>query len=203
MNPVFGRVTLPTSGADLRLIARTARLVLAIPSYAVVALSAALAALSVFVLTQNLTLVNDIVLGGNLPLWNRLRVLLALYPFLGTSFGTFTGLAVVVIAALIGVNLAMVIYHFREHGVSARESSGSAAGAFLGTLGAGCAACGSVFLAGIFSLFGASGLLLLLPFDGLEFSLLAVIPLVLSMYWIADGMRGGEINGCPIDIAPR
>jgi len=24
--------------------------------------------------------------------------------------------------------------------------------------------------------------------------------LTLSIYWLAEGMRGGEINGCPVDI---
>jgi hypothetical protein len=203
MTVTLGKVKFPTTGADWRLTGRTARLVLTIPTYAVVGLLSAVAALSLFVLTQNLALVGDVVVGGDLPLVNRVRILLGLYPFLGTSFSAVTGLAIVVIAVLVGVDIAMVTYHFREHGVSARESSGSAAGVVLGTLGAGCAACGSVFLAGLFSLFGASGLLLLLPFEGLEFSLLALIPLVLSMYWIADGMRGGEINGCPVDIGQR
>lgn len=203
MTVTLGTVKFPTSRADWRLTARTARLVLTIPTYALVGVSTAIGALSVFVLTQNPALVSDLVVGGSLPLDARLRILLGLYPFLGTSFSTLTGSAVVLIAALVGVDIAMVVYHFREHGVSARESSGSAVGVVLGTLGAGCAACGSVLLAGLLSLFGASGLLLLLPFEGLEFSLLALVPLVLSMYWIADGMRGGEINGCPIDVGRR
>ena len=38
------------------------------------------------------------------------------------------------------------------------------------------------------------------PPDGLEFALGAVVVLTLSIYWLADGMRGGEINGCPVDI---
>ncbi|SDM46306.1 hypothetical protein SAMN04487949_1748 [Halogranum gelatinilyticum] len=198
-----GAVKLPTSRDDWRLTARTARLVLTIPTYAVVALLTGIVALSVFVLTQNLALVGDVVLNGTIPLANRLRVLFGQYPFLGGAFTPTTAVAIVAIAALVGVDIAMVVYHFREHGVSPRESSGSAVGVLLGTLGAGCAACGSVLLAGLFSLVGASGLLLLLPFDGLEFTFLALFPLVLSMYWIADGMRGGEINGCPVDVARR
>lgn len=203
MNVTLGKVKVPTTRADWRLTARTARLVVTIPAYALVSVVTALVTLSVFVLTQNPALVGDVIVGGNLPLATRFRVLVGLYPFLGTSFSVLTGLAIVAIAGLVGVDIAMVTYHFREHGVSARESSGSAIGVLLGTLGAGCAACGSVILVGLFSLVGASGFLLLLPFEGLEFSLLALIPLALSMYWIADGMRGGEINGCPVDIAQR
>ncbi|MFB6173768.1 MAG: hypothetical protein ABEI39_03920 [Halobacteriales archaeon] len=192
-------VRLPTRRADWRLMARTSRLVLTIPAYALVALGTAATALSVFVVSQNLTLVLDVVVGGSLPLEARLSVLLGLYPFLGTSFGPAAGAMLVVVAVLVGLDIALVTYHVREHGLSAREGGGSAVGVLLGTLGAGCAACGSAVLAGLLSLAGAAGGLTLLPLEGLEFSLLAAASLVLSIYWMADGMRGGEINGCPID----
>jgi FtsH-binding integral membrane protein len=70
----------------------------------------------------------------------------------------------------------------------------------LGTLGAGCAACGSAVMVGLLSLVGVSTSVLFLPLDGLEFALGAVVVLALSIYWLSDGMRGGEINGCPVDI---
>ena len=94
----------------------------------------------------------------------------------------------------------MVAYHVREHGLSARGGGGSAAGVVLGALGAGCAACGSAVLAGVLSLVGASGLALFLPLDGAEFAVLASVALLLSMYWLAEGMRGGVIGGCPVDV---
>jgi hypothetical protein len=93
-----------------------------------------------------------------------------------------------------------VAYHVREHGLSAEGSGGSAIGVFLGLLGAGCAACGSAILVGVLSLVGAAGLATALPLEGLEFSGLAVVALLLSTYWLADGMRGGEIRGCPVDL---
>ncbi|MGM0590223.1 MAG: hypothetical protein ACQETI_01115 [Halobacteriota archaeon] len=195
-------VGLPTRAADFRLVARTARLVLTIPVYALVAVVVTVAALSAFVVSQNLVLVSDLVVGGSLPLSNRLTILVELYPFVGANYGLLTGGALLVVAALVGVDISMVVYHFREHGVGAREGSGSAAGVVLGMLGAGCAACGSAVLFGVLSLVGAGGAALLLPFDGLEFSALAALALFLSMYWLADGMRGGEINGCPVDLAP-
>jgi hypothetical protein len=70
----------------------------------------------------------------------------------------------------------------------------------LGVLGAGCAACGSAFLAGILTVFGAGAILTLLPLHGLEFALLALVAVVFSVFWIAEGMRGGEVAGCPVDI---
>lgn len=179
---------------------RTAKLVVLSPAYTVLAAVAAAVALTLFVTSLNLTLVDDLVLGGPLPFTDRLTILVELYPFVGTFFGPLQGVLLLVVAALTGVDVAMAVYHFREHGVSAQEGSASAAGVVLGTLGAGCAACGSAILVGLLSLFGVSTSLLFLPLDGLEFAVGGIVVLTLSIYWLADGMRGGQINGCPVDV---
>jgi hypothetical protein len=197
-----GRVLghLPTAAEDWRLVGRTARLVVSAPGYAVLALMAAWASLTLFVVSLNVGFVADTVLGGALPLAARATIVLELYPFAGTFFGPLQGLLLVVVAAMTGLNVAMAVYHFREHGVSIRRGGTGALGVLLGTLGAGCAACGSAVLLGLLSLLGVSGSLLVLPLEGLEFAVGGIVVLSLSMYWLADGMRGGEINGCPIDI---
>ncbi|SFR57296.1 hypothetical protein SAMN04487947_2408 [Halogeometricum rufum] len=189
----------PSGRDDVRLVGRTARLVLSLPAYALVALLTTLAALTAFAVAQNLTLVTDVVVGGSLPVGTRLSVLLELFPVVGALYSPAQSVVVVAVAALVGVDVAMVVYHLREHGVSARSGGGSLAGVVLGTLGAGCAACGTAVLAGLLSLVGVGGATLLLPFEGLELGVLAALSLLLSMFWLADGMRGGEINGCPID----
>ncbi|MFC7098106.1 hypothetical protein [Halobaculum marinum] len=211
-----GLPRLPSSRRDARLVARTVRLVLGVPAYAAVAVVVAVLALSGFVLSQNVALVRDTVVGGVLPLDARLTILFEQYPFVGTSYGPVAGAMLVLIAVLTGANVAVVAYHLRENGVLGGDgdtgadagpgsgagggSLGSAVGVVLGALGAGCAACGSAVLVGVLSLVGASGVVLFLPFDGLEFTLLALVPLGLSLFWLADGMRGAEIRGCPVDI---
>jgi hypothetical protein len=200
MSTIGRSIRLPTRRGDWQLMARTARLVLTLPTYAVVALVAAVAALTVFVVSLNVTLVLDLVVGGSLPLSSRLVVLTELYPFVGTSFHWSQGVLLLVVALLSGVDVAMAAYHFREHGLDVQQGGAGAIGLVLGTLGAGCAACGSAVLLGLLSLFGVTSTLLFLPLDGLEFALLALVVLVLSIYWLAEGMRGGEINGCPVDL---
>ncbi len=191
---------LPTTRGDWRLMGRTVRLVLTLPVYAAVAVIAAVVSLTLFVVSLNVPLVLDLVVGGSLPLASRLRVLGELYPFVGTSFNPAQGILLVVVAALTGIDIGLVTYHFREHGLDLQQGGAGVAGVVLGTLGAGCAACGSAVLLGLLSLLGVSTSLLFLPLDGLEFALLALALLTLSIYWLAEGMRGGEINGCPVDI---
>ena len=106
---------LPTGRADWRLMARTARLVLGGPGYAALALVASVAALSLFVLSLNL------------PLGSRLTILVGLYPFLGPGFGVVQGVLLLVVAALTGVDVAMAVYHVREHDLSAGPGAGSSA----------------------------------------------------------------------------
>ena len=195
--------TLPSSTDDWRLMSRTARLVLSVPAYAAVAVLAAAVGLSLFVFSLNLPLV-ELAVTGTLPTGARLTILAKLYPFVGTGFGPVQGALLVAVAVLFGVDVAMVTYHLREHGVSLSGGGGSVVGAVLGALGAGCAACGSALLVGVLSLFGVSTTLLFLPLDGLEFALLALVALLLSIHWVADGMRGGRVAGCPVDPpAPR
>lgn len=192
-------VSLPSSGDDVRLVLRTVRLVLASRTYGLGAVVAGWVSLTAFSLSQNLQLARDLIVGGSLPLSDRLVLVREQYPFLGTTYGTLDGLALVGLSALVGVNLALVAYHVREHEVTASGGSGSVVGVALGVLGAGCAACGSAVLLGVLSLFGAGGLVFLLPLEGLELTLLAAVALSLSTYWIADGMRGGTVHGCPVD----
>jgi hypothetical protein len=177
---------------------RTVRLVLSVPAYAVVAVLAAAVGLSLFVFSLNLPLV-ELAVTGTLPTSARVTILTRLYPFVGSAFSPVQGGLLVAVAALFGVDVAMVSYHLRKHGLSLSGGGGSAVGAVLGALGAGCAACGSALLVGILSLFGVSTSVLFLPLDGLEFALLALVALLLSIHWVADGMRGGQVAGCPVD----
>jgi hypothetical protein len=197
---VAARLTrrLPLQRADWRLMGRTVRLVLGGPGYALLALLVGLAGLSLFVLSLN-TALAGFALAGDLAPAARLRVLLGLYPFVGSAYGPIQGGLLVLVSVLLGVDVAMATYHFREHRVTVEAGGASAAGVLLGTLGAGCAACGVPILLGVLSLLGLPSAALLLPFDGLEFAALAAVVLVLSVHWLADGMRGGEIRGCPVD----
>lgn len=192
-------VRIPRTREDALLVLRTTRLVLSVPTYATVAVVATWVSLTAFVLAQNVALVRDLVIGGSLPLADRLVLVREQYPFLGTNYDTVTGIAVLIVAILIGVNLTLVAYHLREHELGASGGGGSVFGVVLGVLGAGCATCGSALLLGLLSLVGASGLLLALPLGGLELSLLAIGAVLLSTFWLAEGLRGGEVRGCPVE----
>ncbi|WP_331234401.1 hypothetical protein [Natronorarus salvus] len=190
---------LPTRAADWRVTGRAVGLVLTIPMYAALAVVAGLVGLTTLVVAENVPLVRDLVISGPLPMDARFELFTSLYPFVGGMTDPLAEAILLVMSALIGINLAVLVYHLREHDVSLSGGSGSIGAVTLGALGAGCAACGSVLLMGVLGLFGATGLVALMPYDGYELTVLAVAALVLSTVWLAKGMRGGEIRGCPVD----
>lgn len=197
---IFHGLELPTRARDWKVMGRVVRLVLSMPQYTMFAVIYGLLGLSVFVFARNVTILQRVIVFGTLPLESRFHVLIQMYPGIGSAYTVTQTVMLVATAALVGINLSMVTYHFREHGVSLREGSGGVSGVVLGILGGGCAACGSAVFAGLLSMVGAAGVLTILPLDGLEFALLALAILMLSIYWLAEGMRGGEIAGCPVEF---
>lgn len=196
-----GRTTfqaLPNTAADWRRMGRTARVVLTVPRYAVLALTSAAVVLSVVVVAVNLPVV-DLALTGTLPTSARTTMLLRLYPFVGSGFGSLAAILALAVAAVFGVAIAMNTSYWRRRGTQDSSIPASRFGRSLLAIGAGCAACASTLVVGVLSLLGVPWVALVLPFDGLEFALLAVLPLLLSIHWAAEGLSDGRVVDSPGD----
>lgn len=196
-------ISLPTDRADWLLVVRTVRLVFGRPVYALLGFVLASTTLTALVLSLNGQFVRDVVLFGTAPLDVRLELVALQFPFVGPTFSPLQGTLIVLIAILAGIDLTVLVYHVREHVLSIHGGSGSVVGVFFGVLGAGCAACGPAVLGGMLSLVGGAALFALLPLEGLEIAIASVGMLLLSLYWLADGMRAGRIAGCPIEPTNR
>lgn len=187
-------IRLPIRPTDWRLVGAAVRRVLARPAYVAMALATAGAVLTAVAVARNVELVVRVVVGGSLPFENRAAVLAAMYPFTGSYFEGWAAITVVAFALLVGLDVAMLVYHARKHGATLGLGAGGSAGligALLTGLGAGCALCGTSLLAGLLSLLGVAGGGLLLPFEGVGFTLLAVVLVLVSIAWVAAGMHGG------------
>lgn len=162
--------------------------------YVFLALIVALVVLVFATWLPNLGLVWQITTSPSVPLIDKAEVLLALVGSLGTNFTVFSASYTVAIAALFGMNTAMVAYYLnlRRRSIGRTGPAGAAAGLgglASGFLGIGCAACGSFVLGPVLALVGAGGLVALLPFDGQEFGLLGVAMLAFSIFVAAKKIR--------------
>lgn len=183
------RPSLPTSRDDWKLLGHALRVVLGVPSHAILAAVVAVVSLGIFIFSRNLPLLIDVVLFGDLPLDAKWGIVIGMYTGVFTVSEPLAAVVLMTLAVLLGMNLSLFAYYLRTHDLTLRQGSGSAGSIVLGTLGAGCASCGSAVLAGVLSLVGGAGAISLLPLDGLEFSLLAIPLILLSTFWIAHGLQ--------------
>jgi hypothetical protein len=154
--------------------------------YIKIATLVASVALSVAILLPNTAILWQIFSSSSVTFGAKLQFLLSVYGSLFTNFSSFSAVYTVTISVLFGLNSALLVYYIvRRRGTGLSNAGGNTAGFFglvSGFFGIGCAACGSVIVSGLLTLFGAGGLLALLPFHGAEFGLLGVILLSFSVF---------------------
>jgi len=142
-------------------------------------LGASVLALFVFVfavLLPNLPLLNKVVFSSSAPLGAKLKLTLSLLGGIQTNFSMLSATYTILIAVLVGINIAMIVYLFRKRSGAIGQSGAMAGigGIASGALGVGCAACGSFLLSAVLASFGAASALALLPLKGGEFGIVSV-----------------------------
>jgi hypothetical protein len=91
------------------------------------------------------------------------------------------------IAILTGINTSLIIYRKRMTGSFGFKKGGStsACSAFTGAIASGCPVCTMPLL----GIFGLGGALALFPFQGLELKAVAIIALIVSLYYTAKNVK--------------
>ena len=155
--------------------------------YVFAAASVAFAALSVALLIPHSSILRQVWGSPATSVIDKLNFTVSLYGTLGSNLSLFSAVILLMTVALLGVNLAILVFYIR----SRRASSGSRiaqatslGGVVSAVLGVGCAACGSVAITALLALFGGGGLLLLFPLHGAEFGILGLVLLAVSTVYL-------------------
>lgn len=161
------------------------------PVYVILALIVSALVFAFAVWLPNIRLVASIVSSPDVPFASKLELPLSLLGSITTNFSVLSASYIVAIAILFGVSLAMIVYFLRRRVAEVRQ--GGFVTGFLGiasgTIGIGCAACGSFLLTSGLTLVGASGILTFLPLAGGEFGILGVILLIVSIHGTAKQIQ--------------
>lgn len=144
--------------------------------YIVGAATLALIAFAFAVLLPNLALLNEVVFSSSAPIATKVNLTLSLLGGIQTNFSALSATYTILIAVLVGVNTAMVVYLMRKRSgmLGQKGAALGVGGVASGALGVGCAACGSFLLSTILASMGAAGALALLPLKGGEFGIASV-----------------------------
>ncbi|MCA9353929.1 MAG: hypothetical protein KC877_00230 [Candidatus Kaiserbacteria bacterium] len=148
----------------------------------------AFAVLTAGVMLPNWGILVQILFSGSIGLGAKLSFVFSLYGSIFTNFTVFSALYLLLIAVLFGINVGILTFYIRRRQTKRTEGAAahlaSIGGIVSAMLGIGCAACGSVVITAVLGLFGATGLLLLLPFHGIEFGVLGLILLIVSIRYL-------------------
>ena len=118
-----------------------------------------------------------------------LSIFLINYFFLGfklffqqSTYAIFNLLFTLILASLLGINVPLIIYRFKEARRYNNESGTGIFTSILSLFGAGCPVCSFTILSLIIPGFTTAFSLAILPFKGLEIQFLGIILLLMSIF---------------------
>jgi len=91
----------------------------------------------------------------------------------------------IVVALLMGVNVSILVYRFKEIATDKKSSTMSGVGIFAAALANGCPGCFAGLFPFVLSIFGVSATLSILPFNGIELQALSVALLGTSIFFLS------------------
>lgn len=156
-------------------------------SYIALASTFAIAAFLFAVWLPNFGLIGEVFSTSSAPTAAKLKITIALLGGIGTNFSFLSAGYTIAIAALFGINFAMVVYFLKRTRarLARQDVAAGFGGVASGALGIGCAACGSFILSTTLSSLGAASALAILPLRGGEFGILSVVLLLVSLALIS------------------
>lgn len=160
------------------------------PQYVLVTVVVATGAFAVYTLLLNYQLLLSLVASGNIALLARLTPALVLG--YSETVGTTTLLFTATISAAIGVNFALVTFRLVELSVFGREDASSLGGMAVAVVAPACPACATA----IFAVAGLTSVFSILPFNGTEFKVLALLLLVGSAFWMLSQINQRVCEFC-------
>lgn len=128
---------------------------------------------------MNWSLVKDTLLGTYSVIY-KWRILTGLLQGLTTSMTAFALLLLLLTAILTGINLTLIFLRLRAMHGNGKLHVMVGGSSLLAIVGSGCAVCGLPLLA----LLGLSGSLIYLPWHGIELSVLAMMLLLTTFYFM-------------------
>lgn len=173
---------------------RTLQEVLKKPAYLAVAVVFGFLIFALAVWLRNLPFLGTLIVSSAFSIPDKFSLFAAFLGGIATNMTPFSAFLIIGMSMLFGVNTTLFAYYLvQKRNIPKREGAGAVSALVSGILGVGCASCGSFLLGALLASFGAAGAITLLPLRGEEFTILAVVLLSLSIYWMAKSIQSGNL----------
>lgn len=129
----------------------------------------------------NAPLIIEVFSSVEISLLGAFLLLINLLGSVSTNFTTLSVGLLSITAMLTGVYVALLCYHIKHRLSGSLGRGAGIVGIVSGLIGVGCVACGSLLITSLFSFGVAVTLLGVLPLGGMEFSLVGIALLLISI----------------------
>jgi len=153
--------------------------------------------LTVISISQEFSLFQTILTDSVIAFEDRAALFTYMYPFVTDTNPFIYDILLVAVSMLVGLNISLVTRLYQNSAISRDGSVVSAVGTGLAAVSVGCVTCGAAALAGILSAVGGASIVLLLPYDGLEFLVISVCLLFIATY--ANSLAVVSKNACSLN----
>ncbi|MHB1086803.1 MAG: hypothetical protein ACYCZ0_03590 [Minisyncoccota bacterium] len=133
----------------------------------------------------NLRLLFQVWADASVSMGDKVALPINLLSSIATNFTPLAASYTIAITVLTGINAALITELVRTRHIFAKGAAAGATGIAAGTLGLGCAACGSIILTSLLGTTGGLGVLTFLPLRGGELGIIGVALLGFSTYLLA------------------
>ena len=167
------------------------------PLYAAIGILTGLTSFVFIIWLPNIGLVAEVLFSSG-SFSERIALPVSLIGTISTNFTALSASFVIAMAILFGMNVAMTAFFIRRR-ISNIKQSGTAVGLIgtvSGTLGVGCAACGSLFASTLVASIAGAGFAARLPLSGFEFQLIGIALLLFSIFQLSRAINKPPV--CPI-----
>lgn len=126
------------------------------PLYILQAVFATIIASGFILWSLNLDLLQYVWFNTPLSTLEKLDFFFSIYRDIYTSYGSIEATGIIVFSILFGINLALLVFVIKHHGLRAVPKKSGVGGFMLAILGGGCVACGTSILAPLLATIGAT-----------------------------------------------
>ncbi len=163
------------------------------PLYGLITLSSAILIGAIMTWLSSYDVIKLAITSEVLNFAGKLKLIFSSLGSFVTNFTLSSQIMVVVVSLLAGINIAMLIFYLRKNRAIRKTAKTSVLGLIVGTLGVGCSACGSVILSSVFGISASFVFMSYLPLGGMEFGLIGIALVILSIYNIANKMQSPQV----------
>lgn len=175
--------------SNVKILANSLVIVFKKPSYIILAIITTALLLLLVIWLPNFSFLKHVADSNIYTLSNKVGIFWSSLGFLKSNFTPLARVLTIMVMVLSGINVAMLMYYLKNRIRLEKAAGAGMLGTIAGLVGVGCASCGSVLLTSFIGIGASTSFLGLLPLKGVEFSILGIVIILLTIYLIAKKIQ--------------